>query len=70
MEEAFAILRDTSRTTNTRLTVLADHLLDGRITAVDLLPPPARPRDPSPTATATAGVRSAIRSGWRAGGRR
>ena len=37
MDEAFGILRHSSRCTNTRLAVLADHLIDGRLTATDLL---------------------------------
>ena len=43
VDQAFAILRHTSRATNTQLGVLADALTTGRITATDLLrPPPAR----------------------------
>jgi len=41
MDTAFQILRHSSRTTNTRLTVLAEHLISGRIAAGDLLPLPA-----------------------------
>jgi len=42
METAFQVLRHSSRTTNTRLTVLAEHLIEGRIAAGDLLPLPSR----------------------------
>ncbi len=41
MDEAFAILRHTSRSLNTGLALLAEHLVTGRITATDLLRPPA-----------------------------
>ncbi len=40
MEQAFQILRHNSRSTNVKLTVLADHLITGRITTTDLLPLP------------------------------
>ena len=40
MDEAFAVLRHTSRTTNTKLSLLADALITARITATDLLRPP------------------------------
>ena len=40
MDEAFQLLRHNSRTTNVKLTRLADLLIDGRITTADLLPLP------------------------------
>ena len=40
MDQAFQVLRHSSRSTNTRLAVLADALIDGRLTAIDLLLPP------------------------------
>lgn len=43
MDEAFAIFRHTSRSVNTRLTLLGEHLITGRITATDLLRLPTTP---------------------------
>ena len=40
VEEAFQMLRHHCRTTNTKLTVLVGHLIDGKITAADLIPRP------------------------------
>ncbi len=43
VDVAFQILRHNSRATNTRLSLLADYLISGRITAADLMPLPRRP---------------------------
>lgn len=40
VDEAFQILRHHCRTTNTKLTVLVGNLIDGQITAADLIPRP------------------------------
>ncbi len=40
MERAFQLLRHNSRSTNVKLTVLADCLITGRVTTADLLPLP------------------------------
>jgi len=40
IDEAFQVLRYSSRCTNTKLGILVDHLLQGRITATELIAPP------------------------------